>query len=280
MTDQNDSSLYIPEDIISHYNLGFEADRLKSGRGQLEFVRTQEIIRRYAPSPPGVILDVGGGAGIHALPLAQFGYEVHLIDVVPLHIEQALQASLNQPDYPLASAAVGDARKLETADNSVDVLLLLGPLYHLTQHPDRLEALEEAYRVLKPGGLVFAAAISRFASLMDGMLNDFLDDPDFVKIVEDDLESGQHRNPTENPNYFATAFFHTPDELRAEIEKAGFQHECLLGIEGPGWLIAEFDEYWQDVERRERMLGFMRSVEKEPSLLGASAHMMAIGRKG
>src|SRR5204862_445674 len=105
--------------------------------------------------------------------------------------------------------------------------LLLGPLYHLTEPSDRLAALREAHRVLRGGGIIFAAAISRFASALDGLVRGFLHDEQFVRIVERDLKDGQHRNPTEHPAYFTTAFFHHPDELRAEVEEAGFRLELL-----------------------------------------------------
>jgi len=127
----------------------------------MERMRTQEILRRYVPPPPAVLLDVGGGAGIYAFWLSQLGYEVHLVDGAPLHIEQARQASHTQSDHPLASIELGDARALTWPEQSVDILLLLGPLYHLTEQEERLQVLKEAFRVLKPGGWCIAAAISR-----------------------------------------------------------------------------------------------------------------------
>src|SRR6185295_15870885 len=110
----------------------------------------------------------------------------------------------------LASAAVGDARRLEAADNTADAVLLLGPLYHLTEREDRVKALSEAFRVLKPGGVLLAAAISRFASFLDGVRHGFLADPIFVDLVRQDLATGQHRNPNHTAGYFSTAFFHQP----------------------------------------------------------------------
>ena len=107
----------------------------------------------------------------------------------------------------------------------------------------------------------------------------FFDDPDFVPILDRDLAEGQHRNPTGNLNYFTQAFFHLPDELANELTEAGFELIELVAVEGPGWLASEFDQIWNIPERRERLLAALRKVEHEPALLGASSHILAIGRK-
>src|SRR5215470_10419352 len=279
MGQQGQSKGSIPPEAQAHYEGRVEVDRLSQGLGQLEFARSQEIISRYLPSAPAVIFDVGGGPGRYAYWLASQGYEVHLIDGVPLHIEQAQQVAANQPLQLLASLSVGDARHLDVPDDSGDAVLLMGPLYHLTEHHDRLAALREARRILKPDGLVFAAGISRFTSALDGLVNGYVNDPEFVRIVQQDLVDGQHRNPTNHPAYFTTAFFHSPQELQEEIEEAGFRHEATLPVEGPAWLLGNFAEHWNDPSRRERLLTTIQWLEGEPSLLGVSAHLMAIGRK-
>jgi len=127
------------EKIINHYGKDFkEHQRLSSGFGQLEKARVEQILDRFLPKPPAVILDVGGGTGAYAFPLAKKGYTVHLIDLTPNHIEKAKAMSNFQPTFPLASITVGDARKLEMKDKSVDVVLFFGPLYHLTKRKDRI----------------------------------------------------------------------------------------------------------------------------------------------
>jgi ubiquinone/menaquinone biosynthesis C-methylase UbiE len=267
-------------EILAHYEEGRERDRLlRRGLGRLEYLRTRELLARHLPPPPVTVLDVGGGAGVYALPLATEGYSVHLIDAVPLHIDQAREASALQRDTPLASAEVGDARRLMCDDDSMDAVLLLGPLYHLTSRDDRLRALREAYRVVRPGGVVAAAAISRFASTFDGLLRGYLEDPSFEEIVERDVREGQHRNPTGRPEWFTTAYLHLPEELRDEVIEAGFEVEALIGIEGPAWLLPDLASWLEDPEWRSRLLEAIRRVETAPSLLGATAHILAVGRR-
>jgi len=266
------------DEISSHYESGYEAQRLAQGTSRLELARTQELLERFLPPPPAVVLDVGGGPGVYALWLAQKGYAVHLLDVMPVHIEQARAAS-EQSATPLASLRVGDARELPFADSSADLVLMLGPLYHLTERDDRIRVLQEARRVLRAGGRVVAAGISRFTSTLDGLVHDYLDDDAFAQIAQQDLRDGQHRNPTNHPAYFTTAYFHHPEELKAEVEAAGLAHEVTLPVEGPCWLLQDFDRQWGDARRRARLLEAIRWLESEPTLLGASAHLLVVARK-
>ena len=264
--------------IMAYYEQGNEIQRLLSSGGQLEETRIRELITRHLPATPAVVYDVGGGPGNYACWLARGGYEVHLVDPVSLHVEQASTASQAQPNHPIAELYVGDARHLDRGDNSVDVVLMLGPLYHLTERNERIAALQESYRILRKGGIIFAVAISRYASTLRGMIEGIID-PEYIKIVDRGLREGQHRNPNEHPAYFTTAFLHRPEELKAEIETVGFNLEGLFGIQGPAWLLQNLEEQWADPNCRERLLNIARSLESEPSIIGVSTHIMAIARK-
>lgn len=199
------------------------------------------------------------------------------MDVLPLHVDQARAASALQSEAPLASVALGDARHLDHADASVDAVLLLGPLYHLIAREDRIAALSETRRIVRPGGVVLAVGISRYATLLDMLFHGLLASNDAFAIVQQDLRDGQHRNPTNHPGYFTTAYLHRAEELRAEVEAAGLRCDALVGIEGPAWLSAWAAEHWADEEMRQRLLALWRMVEAEPE--SVSAHLLAVARK-
>lgn len=263
------------DDIQRFYQAGLEGGRLLEGSGVIELARTQDILERYLPAPPARVLDVGGGTGVYARWLAGRGYEVHLVDPSPRHIEEARAHAAPA----LASARMGDARRLEEADGSADVVLLLGPLYHLVERDERVCALAEARRVVRAGGLVVAAAIARHASLLAGLFHGLIDDPAFLRILERDLREGQHRNPTARLEYFTTAYFHLPAELGEEARDAGLAVDAVLAVEGPAWMMPDWEARWRDESRRRQLMDLLQRVEADPAVLGMSAHLLLVARK-
>lgn len=260
-------------EVLAYYARYAEEARLASGSSLLEFERSKEILARVLPAAPARVLDVGGAAGAYSFWLAGQGYEVHLVDLSPRLVEEARKRG------PLKSFTVGDARALAAPDAWADAVLLMGPLYHLTEADDRLRALREAFRVLAPGGVVAAAAISRYASSLDGMARNLALDPEFVAIRDRDLADGQHRNADDHPDYFTTAYFHRPDDLREELEAAGFRDVRVLGVEGPGWILSDLKARWEDEAAREVVLATARVLEDAAAIVGASAHLLGIGWK-
>jgi SAM-dependent methyltransferase len=210
---------------------------------------------------------------VHASWLASDGYRVHLVDPVPLHVRQA-------GALPGVRATVGDARALTAADESYDVVLLCGPLYHLVSAADRLLAWQEAARVVRPGGLVAAAVIGRYASMLDGLRRQSPHDPRYQDVVAHAVATGEHQPPTDTP-WFTTAYFHRPDEAASEARSAGLEVLDTVTVEGPAWLLSEseLEKSLQDPVRREYLLWTLRQLERDPSVLGASSHLLTLARR-
>jgi 2-polyprenyl-3-methyl-5-hydroxy-6-metoxy-1,4-benzoquinol methylase len=270
------SESVVPPEVLDHYErLYDESARITTGFGTLELVRTQEIITRVLPAGPLRILDVGGGPGVHARWLAEAGHEVVVVDPVPRHVEAS--AALADDDLAV-TAQLGDARALPQEDATFDVVLLLGPLYHLLERDDRVRAWREARRVVKPGGLVVAATINRFASLFAGLAEGILI-TEFRTIVDGDLRNGEHRNPYGTARWFTTAYFHHPDEIEREVTDAGVSLMEIVGVEGIAVFLPQLAERWEDAAQRDTILDAARAVESEPSLRGLSAHLLVIARR-
>src|SRR5579875_798140 len=254
-----------------YYELGREQGRLAEPRGRLEFERTCEIVLRHLPPPPAVVADIGGGPGRYTLWLADLGYQVEHRDLMPLHVDQLREAASGDPRI---SSAVADARHLDLADGSVDAMLLLGPLYHLDRRPDRVAALAEARRVARPGAPVFAAAISRWASRMDGILRAQLyrEVPATAAGIAELERTG--RMPPVHSSSFC-GYSHRPGQLRAEVTSGGLRVVDLVGVEGPAHLLGDLAERQADPEDWQVVLETARALERVPELLGLSTHLLA-----
>jgi SAM-dependent methyltransferase len=262
----------IPAEIIRHYERQRpESTRITEGFGTLELERTREVVRRHLPAPPARVLDVGGGEGVHARWITADGYAVHLVDPVSAHIAAAAGAPY--------TASLGDARALEFGDDRFDAVLVLGPCYHLVERDDRVRAMREARRVVRPGGVVFVAAVSRFASLFDGLARGYLFDPEFRAIVDRDLRDGVHRNDNDRPHWFTTAYFHRPADLVAEAGDAGLHVRDLVGLEGMAGWQQRLETRWDDPDDREVILAAARATESVPELAGLSAHMLLVAER-
>ena len=247
-----------------------ESDRLSmSADGRLELLRTQEILRRFLPPAPASVLDVGGGPGVHARWLVAEGYKVELLDPVARHVEQATA---------VCPASIGDARALSAVDSSFDVVQLLGPLYHLPDQSDRLRALSEAKRVVRPGGLVAAAAINRYASLFEHTAFAHLHSERMQESISSILRTAVY----DGRRGFTLAYFHRAEELADELRQAGMSDVVVFGIEGPAWSLLKAVEQHTGTEPSDDLfqsaLTAARLAEPYPELLAASSHLLAVGK--
>lgn len=266
--------------IIDYYSDIFsEDDRLSLDLGPLEWLRTLDIFERFLPPTPAVVLDVGGGTGVYSCWLLERRYEVHLVELVPQHVEIAKKAMAKAAGTSKWSAVVGTGERLDCPDERADVVLLMGPLYHLQEREDRLAVLREARRVLRPGGVVACAAISKYASYLDGLRNDFIRDPEFRKIIGRDLQCGRHDNDTNKPEYFTTAYFQHPEELEQEMTISGFVDARIIAVEGILWAARDIESLRQNGDAWQPALDFMKEIEEEKSIIGVSPHLLGIAKK-
>jgi len=270
------AALMAQDEISTHegtrkfYETGVEAKRLSDKGGRFERARVESILKRFLPKSPATVADVGGGMGVYAFLLADEGYSVSLIDPVPSQIEVAKDIDQKREKGHLQACTVGDARKIPLEDASMDVVLFFGPLYHL-DHPDRLIALQEAYRILKPGGLLLAQAVSKYTVLINAFFDEKIGSPAVEKMIAESLTDSRFE-------YRQAVFYcHTPEEMKAEIEQTGFSHIQVLAVEGLGkWVTPK---YWENEELRNKVLAYVAQTESDPSFLGATSHIMAIAQK-
>lgn len=269
------------DEVFDFYNNGAEKGRLERGLGIVEFYRTKEVLSNYIVKKGNIIYDVGGGIGVYSSWLASEGNEVHLLELAPNAVEYAIKS---QSKDNLFKAEVCDARNINRDNESADIVLLMGPLYHLQNKEDRKKVLNEAKRVLKKGGILFSVGISKFSSTTwalstYGNGNEFLDDPIYFNMIQNELISGVHIRPKEYSNFITQAYFHTPRELQEELEVVGFETIQKHAIEGVIWFTPFLNEYWKDEEKRNILLKILNQTDTEESLMGMSPHFMIVSKK-
>ncbi len=266
------------DEVIAHYTEYDEAGRLF--RKPVEAGARAHAGIAAAPSPAGAatVADIGGGPGAHAFWLADQGYHVHLLDLTPKHIEQ-VRAHVAQTGIALADIREGDGRALPYADACFDAALLCGPLYHLPEREDRLQALREAHRVLRPGGKLFAAILSRFSPMMDKVMIRPPVDPQKLHYFAEYCcrkDAGSiHPECLYSPPLTSTCHQKRVPKRR----KPGLLWSITTPSKASLRYQPDFDARWDDPAEQEHLLQLIRLVEEEESLMGVSWHQLMVGRK-
>jgi SAM-dependent methyltransferase len=231
-------------------------------------------VLRHLPPPPAAVADIGGGPGRYSVWLAALGYEVVHRDIVPMHVDHVRTAAAAAG--VAVEAAVGDACGLDLGDETVDAVLLFGPLYHLPRRAARVQALREARRIIRPGGPVFGAVISRWAARLDGMLRArmYAKYPSAEQVV-DEVERSGLLAPL-SPGSFC-GVTHRPGQVRGEFAAAGLAVADLVSVEGAAYLLDDLDDRMDDRRDWQVVLDAARAHERVPELLGIGSHLIATG---
>ncbi len=279
----------IDSSATAYYDAGTELYRLRNGIGLIEFERTKEILVESLPKPPAVVYDIGGAYGEYAWWLTSLGYEVHLFDLSTKNIEMSDLLRNEYEGYELAAKEVCDARSVPRDDESADSVLLMGPLYHITDHDERIKAVREARRLLKRGGKLYTAALTPFSCLLHNITvyspseengNTWLEDPGFIRMIERELTDGCHINPNRKVySGIGSAHFHSAAMLRKELAEGGLDKTEVHGIMGGAWLAHDLDALWRNEESRKALMNTVRLLDGHDEIIGLSGHLLAVSVK-
>ncbi len=278
----------IDSTVLASYNAGIERNRLRTGIGIIEFERTKELLLDELPGPPAVIYDIGGGYGEYSWWLSSLGYEVHLFDLSETNIKMSAELASDYPGVRLRSAEICDARSIPRPSLSADAILLMGPLYSITEYEERILTIKESCRLLKAGGVLFAAALTPFSVLVpriatyhtDDKKKSELDDPAVIEIIERALVDGCWVNPERSiANGLGSSHLHTAKALKAELSCGGFEAADVHGVMGGAWLAPNLDRLLADEQTREVLMKTVRMLDMHEEIIGLSGHLLAVSRK-
>lgn len=262
--------------VESFYNNNAEREWERLERHRTEFAVTMRAFEDYLPRPPATILDIGGGPGRYSIALTQQGYSVTLLDfssgLLEFARDKAAESGVELVGYVHADATDLD----EIGADSYDVVLLMGPLYHLLRMAERRDAVSEAYRVLKARGLLFASFISRYAGVRWAAKYGPNWIVDAAQSVEDLLVTGINRPPPDGG--FTDSYFAHPSEIAPLMKNGGFEPVEVLACEGVVSMIEEeinelMGETWEAWVNMNYLLG------KDPTVHGAAEHLLCVARK-
>jgi SAM-dependent methyltransferase len=262
-------------DIAAFYNSDPEIERSRLVRHQLEHDLTWRYLDEYLPSH-GCILEIGAATGGYTLELARRGYTVTAVDLSAGNLETCSKSLVEAGLQEHVRLVLADARDLrEVTERGFDAVLLMGPLYHLIEESDRALALKEASDRLREGGILFSAFISRYGIMGDLMKNltVWIENQAEVRSL---IENG--RRPEEAPRGGFRGYFAKVSEIAPLHEALGFETLALAGVE-PG--ISADDESYNKLqgEQRRLWLDLLHEISTESSILGASRHLLYVGRK-
>lgn len=257
------------KEIIDFYGKYNEEKRLLNPYGQVEFRTTMHYIEKYIAGRKNCsILEVGAATGRYSLALAEMGHTVTAVDLVPYNIG-ILRQKAERKGITNCVSMVGDALNLKKIpSDSQDIVLLLGPLYHLFSEEDKLKALMEGKRVLKPGGILMAGYImNEFAVITFG----FKEKNALYSQSTAKLDENFHvRNTVED--LFS---YERLEDIDLYRDKAGLKRLEIISQDGAAnYMRKELNE--MSGEMLELFIKYHISVSARPELLGAGCHTLDV----
>ncbi len=259
--------------IAGFYDQNAQHEWERMQRHPTEFGVTLRVLAERLPPPPAHILDVGGGPGRYAIELARQGYTVTLFDLTPANLRLA-QEKAQEVGVHLAAYEEGTALDLgRFADSSFDAVLLMGPLYHLLERAERSQAVAEAQRVLRPGGPLLAAFITRYAGHRDSARRD----PEWLarqpEQAQHILDSGRWE-PSHDPDEPAwVAYMAHPAEVDDLFWENRLEVQGKWGLEG---LVSGIEAGLNDLDPAlfQRWLELNYQLSSDPCLFGGVEHLL------
>ncbi len=267
----------INKELEDFYNNASEETRLEKGMGIFEFERIKELIKMHISKPNATIIDVGGGTGKYSEWLAQQNHKVHFIEPVVKHIKLAEKRAKKLKNPFLVTKGI--AQKLPYKNDTADLVILHGPLYHLQKREDRIAAINEAKRVLKKGGIILGFAINATASTVVGLMNGMIHANSFFEMCKEELTSGIHNAPKDFPFLLADAFYHKPQDLKAEFLEQKLEFINIFAVEGMIWLDNEYFANMLDKKKSKTLKALQNLTQNDEYLLPFSPHMMIAVKK-
>lgn len=276
------------ERIRNYYKNFDEKNRLKNdASGRLEFLMTMSVLEKHLPSAGSTsngagavnVLDIGGGAGAYAFPLAERGFKVTLADLSEELISQAEAQKAEENARNIVSCDVANATNLSRyADNQFDVVLLLGPLYHLLEESERKLCVSEIRRVLKPHGKVFASFIPYLSGSI-GIVERYWFHPEQVGIdnLTEVFKSGKFNNLANQG--FQEGYYPKSAEIEHLFADNGFEKELLRSVRGFGYQKEEQLFKIADAQIFDKIIELIDSTAEDKAIVETCGHAIYVGHK-
>jgi SAM-dependent methyltransferase len=267
------------ERVRDFYDRNTESEwaRLQSGLGRVEYAVTLRLIRNHFP-PSGPLCDIGAGPGRYSLEMARWGYAVTVFDLSSASIDRA-RAEFGRAQLSAEAFLVGSATDLSSLPaDAFDAALLLGPIYHLSSSGERLQALSELRRILRPGGVAVVGYLNSWGLIRTG-LSDFPRRYATAEGARSILRPQVFENVTSG---FTDCYWSTPPEALTEIRSAGLDLITYAGAEGfAGGMHAIVDALGTDEPGvLETIVQIAPETSESPQYRDATDHLHIVVRRG